>query len=68
MKRLRLRIEWINFKPVRRCLALAQRESDFAEASRLQYGVIPELQKRLAQDENSRPIEKRCHVAGFASN
>ena len=29
----------------------AQREGDLAEASRLQYGVIPELQKQLAQDE-----------------
>ena len=29
----------------------AQREGDLAEASRLQYGVIPELQKRLAAEE-----------------
>lgn len=29
----------------------AQREGDLAEASRLQYGVIPELQKRLAVEE-----------------
>ncbi|OTG65979.1 ATP-dependent chaperone ClpB [Acinetobacter silvestris] len=29
----------------------AQREGDLAEASRLQYGVIPELQKRLAEEE-----------------
>lgn len=30
----------------------AQREGDLAEASRLQYGVIPELQKRLAEEEH----------------
>ena len=29
----------------------AQREGDLAEASRLQYGVIPELQKRLSEEE-----------------
>ncbi|MFC6166183.1 ATP-dependent chaperone ClpB [Acinetobacter terrestris] len=29
----------------------AQREGDLAEASRLQYGVIPELQKRLESEE-----------------
>lgn len=29
----------------------AQREGDLAEASRLQYGVIPELQKRLENEE-----------------
>ncbi len=29
----------------------AQREGDLAEASRLQYGVIPELQKRLEAEE-----------------
>ncbi|MCH4246262.1 MAG: ATP-dependent chaperone ClpB [Acinetobacter populi] len=29
----------------------AQREGDLAEAARLQYGVIPELQKQLDQDE-----------------
>lgn len=29
----------------------AQREGDLAEASRLQYGVIPELQKQLENDE-----------------
>ena len=29
----------------------AQREGDLAEASRLQYGVIPELQKRLDEEE-----------------
>ncbi|NNH37405.1 ATP-dependent chaperone ClpB [Acinetobacter terrae] len=29
----------------------AQREGDLAEASRLQYGVIPELQKRLETEE-----------------
>ncbi|MGM7369283.1 AAA family ATPase, partial [Acinetobacter baumannii] len=29
----------------------AQREGDLAEAARLQYGVIPELQKQLEQDE-----------------
>ena len=29
----------------------AQREGDLAEASRLQYGLIPELQKRLSEEE-----------------
>lgn len=29
----------------------AQREGDLAEAARLQYGVIPDLQKQLDQDE-----------------
>lgn len=29
----------------------AQREGDLAEASRLQYGIIPELQKRLNEEE-----------------
>lgn len=29
----------------------AQRENDLGEMSRLQYGVIPELEKQLAQDE-----------------
>lgn len=28
------------------CLEKAKREGDLAEAARLQYGVIPELQKR----------------------
>jgi ATP-dependent Clp protease ATP-binding subunit ClpB len=32
-------------------LQKAQRENDLAEMSRLQYGVIPELEKQLAQDE-----------------
>ena len=32
-------------------LEKAQRDGDWAEASRLQYGVIPELQKQLAQAE-----------------
>ncbi|NLN57831.1 MAG: ATP-dependent chaperone ClpB [Gammaproteobacteria bacterium] len=34
----------------------AQRENDLAEMSRLQYGVIPELEKKLIQDEQ---IEER---------
>lgn len=44
----------IELDKARFALEKAQRESDFAEASRLQYGVIPELQKRLAQDENDK--------------
>ncbi|QLB59075.1 ATP-dependent chaperone ClpB [Acinetobacter indicus] len=32
-------------------LQKAQRENDLGEMSRLQYGVIPELEKQLAQDE-----------------
>ena len=35
----------------RMALQKAQRENDLAEMSRLQYGVIPELEKHLAQDE-----------------
>lgn len=35
----------------RMALQKAQRENDLAEMSRLQYGVIPELEKQLAQDE-----------------
>lgn len=34
----------------------AQRENDLAEMSRLQYGVIPELEKKLIQDEQ---VEER---------
>ena len=34
-------------------LANAQRKGDFAEAGRLAYGVIPELEKTLADNENA---------------
>ncbi|MGE8558533.1 MULTISPECIES: ATP-dependent chaperone ClpB [unclassified Acinetobacter] len=45
----------------------AQREGDLAEASRLQYGVIPELQKRLdaeevAEENNEEPKLIRTKV------
>ncbi|MDA3579647.1 ATP-dependent chaperone ClpB [Acinetobacter ursingii] len=44
----------------------AQREGDLAEAARLQYGVIPELQKRLEQaevaEENEEPKLIRTKV------
>jgi ATP-dependent Clp protease ATP-binding subunit ClpB len=36
----------------------AQREGDLAEASRLQYGVIPELLKRLAEDDSVKDTEE----------
>ena len=39
------------FDQARMALQKAQRENDLAEMSRLQYGVIPELEKQLAQDE-----------------
>ncbi len=41
----------VELDKARIALEKAQRESDFAEASRLQYGVIPELQKQLAEDK-----------------
>ncbi len=36
----------------------AQREGDWAEASRLQYGVIPELQKQLEQENLEEEAEE----------
>ena len=36
----------------RNTLAQAQRKGDYAEAGRLAYGVIPELEKKLAATEN----------------
>ncbi len=36
----------------------AQREGDWAEASRLQYGVIPELQKKLEQENLEEEAEE----------
>ena len=41
----------VDLDQARVALEKAQREGDWAEASRLQYGVIPELQKQLEQDE-----------------
>ncbi len=41
----------VELDQARVALEKAQREGDWAEASRLQYGVIPELQKQLEQDE-----------------
>ncbi|AOA58058.1 ATP-dependent chaperone ClpB [Acinetobacter larvae] len=39
-------------------LEKAQREGDWAEASRIQYGVIPELQKQLEQEEVAEESEE----------
>ncbi|MHA3078877.1 ATP-dependent chaperone ClpB [Acinetobacter sp. ANC 5502] len=41
----------VELDKARVALEKAIRDGDLAEASRLQYGVIPELQKQLAQDE-----------------
>ncbi len=41
----------IELDKARTAVEKAQREGDLAEASRLQYGVIPELQKRLDTEE-----------------
>lgn len=41
----------IELDKARTAFEKAQREGDLAEASRLQYGVIPELQKRLSEEE-----------------
>ncbi|MHA3057426.1 ATP-dependent chaperone ClpB [Acinetobacter sp. ANC 4641] len=41
----------VELDKARIALEKAIRDGDLAEASRLQYGVIPELQKQLAQDE-----------------
>ncbi|MDR0236055.1 ATP-dependent chaperone ClpB [Acinetobacter sp.] len=41
----------IELDKARTAFEKAQREGDLAEASRLQYGVIPELQKRLNEEE-----------------
>ncbi|NHC02280.1 ATP-dependent chaperone ClpB [Acinetobacter sp. 187] len=41
----------IELDKARTAFEKAQREGDLAEASRLQYGVIPELQKRLDEEE-----------------
>ena len=38
----------------RNALAQAQRKGDFAEAGKLAYGTIPELEKRLAEAETQR--------------
>ena len=48
----------------RNALAQAQRKGDFAEAGKLTYGTIPELEKRLAEAENSerrRPRRRSGH-------
>ncbi|WP_326518319.1 ATP-dependent chaperone ClpB [Acinetobacter sp. CAAS 2-6] len=39
-------------------LQKAQRENDLAEMARLQYGVIPELEKQLELDENAEEVEE----------
>lgn len=41
----------IKLDQARIALEKSQREGDWAEASRLQYGLIPELEKALEQDE-----------------
>lgn len=41
----------IKLDQARIALEKAQREGDYTEAGRLQYGVIPELQKQLEHDE-----------------
>ena len=41
----------LELEKARTAFEKAQREGDLAEASRLQYGVIPELQKRLDAEE-----------------
>ncbi|WLF83386.1 ATP-dependent chaperone ClpB [Moraxella sp. ZY210820] len=41
----------VQLDKARIALEKAQREGDFAEAGRLQYGVIPELTKQLEHDE-----------------
>ena len=41
----------VELEKARTAFEKAQREGDLAEASRLQYGVIPELQKRLDAEE-----------------
>ena len=41
----------IELDKARTAFEKAQREGDLAEAARLQYGVIPELQKRLDEEE-----------------
>ncbi|MFT4021487.1 MAG: AAA family ATPase, partial [Acinetobacter sp.] len=48
----------IELDQARVALEKAKREGDLAEASRLQYGVIPELQKRLEQAEVAEEIEE----------
>jgi ATP-dependent Clp protease ATP-binding subunit ClpB len=41
-----------DLESARNALAQAQRKGDYAEAGRLSYGVIPELEKKLAATEN----------------
>ena len=56
----------IELDQARVALEKAKREGDLAEAARLQYGVIPELQKRLEQaeiaEENEEPKLIRTKV------
>ncbi|UXZ04374.1 ATP-dependent chaperone ClpB [Moraxella nasicaprae] len=42
----------IELDKARIALEKAQREGDFAEAGRLQYGVIPELEKKIADEQH----------------
>ncbi|HRM15374.1 MAG TPA: ATP-dependent chaperone ClpB, partial [Acinetobacter parvus] len=56
----------VELDQARVALEKAKREGDLAEAARLQYGVIPELQKRLEQaevaEENEEPKLIRTKV------
>jgi len=56
----------VELDQARSALEKAKREGDLAEAARLQYGVIPELQKRLEQaevaEENEEPKLIRTKV------
>lgn len=40
-------------------LEIAQRKSDYAQAAKLQYGTIPELEKELEALENSSTVKER---------
>ena len=48
----------VELDQARVALEKAKREGDLAEAARLQYGVIPELQKRLEQAEGAEENEE----------
>lgn len=49
----------IKLDQARIALEKAQREGDYTEAGRLQYGVIPELQKQLEHDETPEGAEPK---------
>src|SRR6202012_6196725 len=46
-------------------LERAQREADLGRAAELQYGTIPELEKRLAQAENAEAAASNAAGAEF---